>query len=580
MFYRFIASLRQKIEKDVKDTSPTHKFIRTLRDGGRLMRCYTQNIDGLERRENLSMDLSRGKGTKKRFMKKIWESPRPAEMRNSDADGGCEVVPLHGDLGTLRCTLCQQNCPWNEEATEHFLDGIAPRCSKCATKSCDRQGRGKRGVAVGSLRPNIVLYGEEHPSNQLLAPIIPFDLSSGPEILIIMGTSLKVHGLQKVVREFAKRIHARKDGKGKVIFVNRTRPAESAWENVIDSYVAMDCDDWVRDLRRRRDDLFLRQGEINLKVTKPRANKRKSTESPETPSKKRKSVENPETPLKQVKAAESRETSSKKVKVMESPETPSKKRKFTEGLDTPSKKRKSTESRGTPLKQVKAMESPETPSKKRKSAESLDTPSKQVKPMESAESPSKKPNIGIDLPAQTQKAIPTLSDSKVGGESPESALMTPPPSHGKQPKPADRLPRPKRLALGESRNVSFKRTMFDDLFKQVLGSPVRPEPSPLRNTWKHSLPLEEGRSSPPRPQVFSPIIERRRRKLSIYKDAEEESGARRDDEQRQEEEGEMEAVALRRRSFGSRLIGNLLNGWAATGEGSKTSSLRRASRDG
>ncbi|ERF70496.1 hypothetical protein EPUS_07352 [Endocarpon pusillum Z07020] len=291
VFYRFIASLRQKIRDEVKETSPTHKFIRTLRDGGRLMRCYTQNIDGLERRENLSMDLGHGKGTKKRFMKKVWEAPRPEAAQNSDADGGCEVVPLHGDLEVLRCTLCLERSPWTEEMTERFLNGLAPECSVCARKSCDRQERGKRGVAVGSLRPNIVLYGEEHPSNQLLAPLVPFDLGSGPEILIIMGTSLKVHGLQKVVREFAKKIHARKDGKGKVIFVNRTKPAESVWENVIDSYVAMDCDDWVMDLKRRRQDLWWRQGELDLKTTKPTTKKRKcTTDDSPTPSKRPKIV--------------------------------------------------------------------------------------------------------------------------------------------------------------------------------------------------------------------------------------------------------------------------------------------------
>ena len=476
MFYRFIASLRQKIREDVKETSATHKFIRTLRDGGRLMRCYTQNIDGLESRENLSMDLSHGKGTKKRFMKKIWETPRPAEMRNTDADGGCEVVPLHGDLEMLRCTLCQQNCPWSQEATEHFLDGVAPRCSKCATKSCDRQERGKRGVAVGSLRPNIVLYGEEHPSNQLLAPLIPFDLSSGPEIMIIMGTSLKVHGLQKVVREFAKKIHARRDGKGKVIFVNRTRPAESVWENVIDSYVAMDCDDWVRDLRTRREDLFLRQGEINLRVTKPTAKKRKSTESTETPPKRTKIV--------------------------------------------------------------------------------------------------------VEIPPHPQKATSTPSSSKVISESPDSTLMTPPPSRGNQSKLANRLPSPKPIALHRSQNVSFKRSMFDDLFREFIGSPVPPEPSPLRNTRKHSIQLEESGSSPQRPQVFSPV-ERRRRKLSVYEDPEVEIEESQDDEEMKEDKVEMVDTPMkarvRRRSFGSRLDGNMVNAWYAGG-GQKISSL--AAEDG
>ena len=276
-FYRFIASLRQKI-KGVKDTSWTHRFIRVLRDGGRLMRCYSQNMDSFEVREGLETNMVRGTGTKRRFMKKTFKEPRPSQTLQTDFDGGCEVVQLHGDLEKTRCTLCQSVSDWDETATSSFLDGEAPSCQQCVTKNDERKAQGKRGMSIGLLRPNIVLYGEEHPSNHLLAPFVPFDLTSNPEVLVIMGTSLKVFGLQKIVKDFAKHIHSRKNGEGKVIFVNRTKPAKSAWEDVIDQYVAMDCDDWVRDLHGRREDLWLRQGELDLKVTKSTA-KRKRKES-------------------------------------------------------------------------------------------------------------------------------------------------------------------------------------------------------------------------------------------------------------------------------------------------------------
>ncbi|EXJ89025.1 hypothetical protein A1O3_02089 [Capronia epimyces CBS 606.96] len=283
MFYQFIASLRQKIRDEVCSTSSVHKFVRVLRDGGRLMRCYTQNIDGLEGREGLVTDLTRGKGNKRRFMKKHFEVPRPAFTPGTDFDGGCEVVQLHGDLEKLRCTMCATQFEWTDEETDIYLQGAAPSCPKCKAKSEQRQASGKRGLATGSLRPNIVLYGEDHPSNTLLTPLIPFDAGSQPEVMIIMGTSLKVFGLQKIVREFAKAVHARKNGKGRVIFVNRTRPAESVWEGIIDDFVAMDCDDWVEDLKTRRSDLWLRQGDIGLTVTKSSQpkRKRKSTEEGE-----------------------------------------------------------------------------------------------------------------------------------------------------------------------------------------------------------------------------------------------------------------------------------------------------------
>ena len=277
LFYRFISSLRQKIHDEVKETSSTHKFIRTLRDGGRLMRCYTQNIDGLENREGLSTDLRRGKGNKRRFMKKHYEAPLPQQTVGTDFDGGCEVVQLHGDLETLRCTVCATQFTWTENETEIFEEGCAPKCVKCSMKSDARQATGKRGLSVGSLRPNIVLYGEDHPSNSVLNPFPAYDASCQPEVLVIMGTSLKVYGLQKIVREFAKAIHSLKNDKGKIIFINRTRPAESVWENTLDYYVSMDCDDWVGDLKVRRPDIWLRQGEIDLKITKPKATKRKRT---------------------------------------------------------------------------------------------------------------------------------------------------------------------------------------------------------------------------------------------------------------------------------------------------------------
>ncbi|KEF57518.1 uncharacterized protein A1O9_05435 [Exophiala aquamarina CBS 119918] len=279
VFYQFIASLRQKIRDEVRATSSVHKFLRVLRDGGRLMRCYTQNIDGLETREGLVTDLTRGKGNKRRFMKKHYESPRPGHVQGTDFDAGCEVVQLHGDLQKLRCTMCAVQYEWTDEETDIYLEGAAPNCQKCKAKSEERMANGKRGLAVGCLRPNIVLYGEDHPSNTLLTPLIPFDASCQPEVMIIMGTSLKVFGLQKMVREFAKAVHAHKNGKGKVVFVNRTRPAESVWEGTIDDFVCMDCDDWVDDLRTRRSDLWLRQGEIDMTVTKP-----------SQPRKKRKSV--------------------------------------------------------------------------------------------------------------------------------------------------------------------------------------------------------------------------------------------------------------------------------------------------
>ncbi|KAL8818374.1 MAG: hypothetical protein Q9223_002971 [Gallowayella weberi] len=273
VFYAFIASLRKRIREEIKQITPTHRFIKTIRDSRKLVRCYTQNIDGLEARIGLSMDLDHGKGSRTRFIKKSRTIPNNASAApESRVDGGCEVVPLHGDLAVLRCTLCQQTCGWEDGGREAtMLKGKAPECFSCATMDQQRRDRGKRGTKIGSLRPNIVLYGEEHPAADAVGSITTHDLSLAPDVLLILGTSLHVHGLKTLVKEFAKCVHARPKAKGKVIFVNLSKPSESMWKDSIDYWVSMDCDEWIDTLKRHRPDIWQLQTELTGHVTK-RAN--------------------------------------------------------------------------------------------------------------------------------------------------------------------------------------------------------------------------------------------------------------------------------------------------------------------
>lgn len=269
VFYKFIASLRASIHEDGKNPTPTHRFIKTLRDRRKLVRCYTQNIDGMEERVGLATSLELGKGNRARFTKKALAQPKLSpNSQNRDQDTGCEVVQLHGDLKTLRCTLCQQTCTWQQPDTDRLLAGKPPHCSSCISKDQDRQDRGKRGTKIGTLRPNIVLYGEEHPSADTVGKISSHDLLLSPDTLLILGTSLHVHGLKVLVREFAKAVHARAGGKGKVILINLSKPSESVWKDVIDYWVSMDCDEWVGAMKRHRPDIWPVQGELNLPVVK------------------------------------------------------------------------------------------------------------------------------------------------------------------------------------------------------------------------------------------------------------------------------------------------------------------------
>ena len=102
-----------------------------------------------------------------------------------------------------------------------------------------------------------MLYDEPHPLGDEIGQIQTADVRKGPDLMIIMGTSLKVHGLKKLVKEFAKVTRARKGPKtpGIVIFVNKTPPG-SEWDGVIDYHVEGDTDSWtekvIADWKKRK----------------------------------------------------------------------------------------------------------------------------------------------------------------------------------------------------------------------------------------------------------------------------------------------------------------------------------------
>lgn len=306
VFYTFATTLRQKVREVVPTRS--HEFISHLRNTNKLVRCYTQNIDEIEEKVGLSTSLVLGPGKKGRFSTRSARAStgsviagKDESSQESQADGkehesqelsssqdsqsseepsasqsqsdakipaknrdpcfrGVECVFLHGSLQLLRCFRCGQTTPWDEAGRElETMSGRQPSCPRCAGATAAREGRGKRALAVGKLRPDIVLYGEEHPNAHLISPIVQHDISLTPDMLLILGTSLKVHGLKVLVREFAKAVHSRG---GKVVFVNFTKPPESVWSDVIDYWVQWDCDTWVDDLKQKKPIMWLPPGSI------------------------------------------------------------------------------------------------------------------------------------------------------------------------------------------------------------------------------------------------------------------------------------------------------------------------------
>ena len=127
---------------------------------------------------------------------------------------------------------------------------LAMCANKCPYPAQARVARSARAIRVGSLRPAIVLYEESHPLGDDIGAIHTADLARKPDMLVIMGTSLKVHGLKKLVKDFARTVHSTSSSAVscskkpyKVLFVNKTPPA-AEWSDIIDYHISSETDLW------------------------------------------------------------------------------------------------------------------------------------------------------------------------------------------------------------------------------------------------------------------------------------------------------------------------------------------------
>ena len=119
VFYTFISQLKQSIDR--ASPSPTHRFLKTLDAKGKLLRSYTQNIDGLEEQVGLAGSSSQPV---------VYDAKGKGKLNTKDVRN----VQLHGDIHRVRCTLCSAEFPCTPEYLESFDKGIPPDCLECASR--------------------------------------------------------------------------------------------------------------------------------------------------------------------------------------------------------------------------------------------------------------------------------------------------------------------------------------------------------------------------------------------------------------------------------------------------------------
>ena len=227
-----IARLSQLSE--AAEPTTFHRFLRALDDRRRLLRVYTQNIDALEEKCGLTFgvpDLD-FKGTKPRSSKRNAPTPDapPVEAPSANilqpnehpasrllsSPGIPKCIPLHGTLQLMHCVMCMHSYPLRDYI-DSLVSGTPPLCPQCIALEETRQLIGKRSRGVGKLRPSVVLYNEDHKDGEEVGNIVQKDLMgsskgngrAGADLLLVVGTSLRVPGAKRIVREFSRAVRSR-----------------------------------------------------------------------------------------------------------------------------------------------------------------------------------------------------------------------------------------------------------------------------------------------------------------------------------------------------------------------------------
>lgn len=180
------------------EATPFHHLLATLAQEGRLLRLYTQNVDGIDTSlPPLATQIPLPK-----------KGPWP------------KTVQLHGTLEHMTCTKCNRISEFDAD----LFDGpTPPSCRHCEEADGIRtQHAGKRSHGIGVLRPRMVLYNEHNPDDEAIGSVVKADMRTRPDALIVVGTTLKVPGVKRIVKEMTQIVRDRRDGV--TVWINNDPP--------------------------------------------------------------------------------------------------------------------------------------------------------------------------------------------------------------------------------------------------------------------------------------------------------------------------------------------------------------------
>jgi len=220
----------RNMSKLTKNAKPTkfHHMLATLAQDDRLMRLYTQNVDGID----------------------TGLEPLATAIPLKKADGKWpKTVQLHGGLDKMVCSKCAELTTFDADLFDGPEPPVCPTCVELDRVRTDIAG--KRSHGIGRLRPRMVLYNEHNPDDEAIGAVTKDDLRKRPDAIIVVGTSMKIPGVKRIVREMCATVRDRRDGV--TIWINNDpEPVGKEFEDCWDIVVRGTCDEVAKHVGLRQ----------------------------------------------------------------------------------------------------------------------------------------------------------------------------------------------------------------------------------------------------------------------------------------------------------------------------------------
>ncbi|KAH8749092.1 DHS-like NAD/FAD-binding domain-containing protein, partial [Diaporthe sp. PMI_573] len=189
--------------------TPFHHMVATIAYEGRLRRLYTQNIDGLE----------------------VSLQPLATHIPLPEKEPWPVTIQLHGGLDKMECHKCHHVSKLDSSL---FKGPEPPLCEVCEETDSTRAANGQRRHGVGRLRPRITLYNEPSQDADAIGSVCQADVDDPPDVVIVVGTSLAIPDIQRLVTRLCHAARAKGDGATAWLNLEHEHPStKHLWDFVI-----------------------------------------------------------------------------------------------------------------------------------------------------------------------------------------------------------------------------------------------------------------------------------------------------------------------------------------------------------